>query len=373
MDCISQFYDEIITGASKGKIVFKDGSHLNIVFNTKIYEDNKEYIYEDETKKGIVVPTLIIKNKRAFNEALEEYVEEAYDYYNDDYDEEIDATPLLISATLFVDATTEDFNDPVNYIKRKTEFIRNSAYLDRGRSLGNSSELDSDILVHVDRGSIYNEAPEEFNIMVSNPKQAETLFDYYEMPVIRFGVSDDTAYIYAIQSKRKNKELTKYQKRINRALFKIGEGFDPNEDTEEKYGIGNLKDVSASFVVAISIFMGYLKTRGVDKVTVSPFSICRWNNKKLGNIERNIAFDGNAETLEKFNEEQTRIQSNLTEKFIRTFLRVAHHFNNINVTSYPFEQDSSLHLVDNGEVVCNNKLLEEVYSLSRTYERERSL
>ena len=58
---------------------------------------------------------------------------------------------------------------------------------------------------------------------------------------------------------------------------------------------------------------------------------------------------------------QEFIQNNLTNKLIRTFLRLGVHYNNIDVISLPGEIDSILHIeIDNSKkVTCNNKLLYE--------------
>ena len=37
------------------------------------------------------------------------------------------------------------------------------------------------------------------------------------------------------------------------------------------------------------------------------------------------------------------IQRNLSDKLIRNFRRLAYHFNNINILSYPYEVDEMMH------------------------------
>ena len=66
------------------------------------------------------------------------------------------------------------------------------------------------------------------------------------------------------------------------------------------------------------------------------------------------------------------MQSNLTNKLIRTFLRLGCHFNNIEVDSFPFEVDSSLRIkIHDGEVIGNNYLLMEGYNLG-TMKRDKN-
>ena len=58
--------------------------------------------------------------------------------------------------------------------------------------------------------------------------------------------------------------------------------------------------------------------------------------------------------------EQNKIQSNITEKFIRTFYRGAHHFDNVEITSMPMELDDGLHLTVNKFEYSDNEILNEV-------------
>lgn len=62
--------------------------------------------------------------------------------------------------------------------------------------------------------------------------------------------------------------------------------------------------------------------------------------------------------------EQDYLQYNLTNKLVRTFLRLGCHYNNIDVLSFPYEVDSCLHIgINDNKVMCNNYLLYEIYKL----------
>ena len=54
---------------------------------------------------------------------------------------------------------------------------------------------------------------------------------------------------------------------------------------------------------------------------------------------------------------------NLTDKFIRTFLRLKYHFNSVKISSFPSELDFNLHLKLEDVLVGNNDFLNEVTSL----------
>ena len=49
-------------------------------------------------------------------------------------------------------------------------------------------------------------------------------------------------------------------------------------------------------------------------------------------------------SIEELDDQQLMIQNNLTKKFIRTFLSVAHHRNDIEVLNYPLDVDFNMRL-----------------------------
>ncbi len=362
-DPVKIFYEMIIPEAAQAKITAND-FELLIAFNTIIEEDKKKYEFDKEDIKGILVPTLYIKDKRTFELALRRYFSVASKYYTNE--------AIVILSLLFVDASTEDYNNPVEFINRKTNYLLNAQSQSQFFALGYLDTLGADLFIKQKKASIYLEAPMEF-IPILTPTENASGYNCYNFPAIRYGIDGDTAYIYAVQSKRKSKNEESFQKEINRKLYKIGEGFDSKKDNYETYGDGNLKDVSASFVVALTIFLGYLNSIGINNIKILPLSISSWNNKRLSNIRKNFDTDGNKETLDEIQKEHDAIQMNITNKLIRTFLRICHHFDSINVTSYPFENDSYLQLFNNGENECNNSLLRDVYSLSASYGRSKIL
>ena len=148
---------------------------------------------------------------------------------------------------------------------------------------------------------------------------------------------------------------------MNRKLFKIGENFDTKNDTYENYKEGNLKDVSASFVVASNIALGLLSSKGINDIVVPSILIERWNAKEKNIIVRSGREENKEEYIETNKDEHNEIQRNLTEKLLRTFLRIISHNNTFEVMSYPFDIDSSLHIRTSPELDCNNSLLNETF------------
>ena len=73
-----------------------------------------------------------------------------------------------------------------------------------------------------------------------------------------------------------------------------------------------------------------------------------------------------SDEAEQLMDAQIKIQYNLTDKFIRTFLRYRYHYNNIDVLDYPYTVGANLIMKFNDKPVeCNNKLLFETDMLMR--------
>ena len=152
-----------------------------------------------------------------------------------------------------------------------------------------------------------------------------------ELPSIKFGIDEDKVYIYAIQSSKNNTDSA-FMKWVNRRLYKVGVGYDSSLDDDE-----SLQDITASFLYVLSIAIAYFKNLGIDNIIVPSILIERWNNKKIAN---RMKMKRGKITLDEYNEKeeyQDYLQSNLTNKLIRTFLRLGCHFNNIDIKSFPFE------------------------------------
>lgn len=351
MDILTTFYNDFINEAKNGTI--SSYFTYNILFETLIKEDNLK-IANSSKREGVITPLLIINNKRLFNELLIEYVNLAIDFYKDsNYLKEIVTSAKniniykVIMATLLSNASYDDFDHPEEFLQRRINFIKNFNRENYETDIINI--LNSTLEISVLPDEIYQETPGR---MIIRLKREE---EFYELPQIKFGISNDTCYIYAIQNSASNN--SEYAKRINRMLYKLNKGFDESINMPDIYGIENLKDISMSFLIAINILFGYLKSIGVNNVVVNSILPVRWNAKR-------IAIDKRYKDSEMHNEhvlEQNKIQSNLTEKLLRTFLRLNIHYDGIKVTSYPFDRDTCLHLDINSMSESNNEILTETF------------
>lgn len=362
MEILSIFYNDILKEAKSGKV------DCYFMFNISFNNNLESYDNDD------MIPLLNIKNKEEFNKLLIEYVYKARNHY--DLSKYIDGfidnkeyyINKLIMTLLWSNATYEDFNDPVTFLRNQISFIDDNTFeeFNDRKVIGYSEILDGEIEIENIKESIVNETP--YSIQISINKDNER----YYFPRIRYGISNNKCYIYALQNELESDENIK--KKTNRKLFKIGENFNSELDNKEIYDIGNLKDVTSSFVVSVNMFLGLLISKNITEIEVSSILIERWLAK-----EKYITLKG--ESLEKkgINSEEyikdekdkhIGLQSNLTEKYIRTFLRVINHYKDFNIESYPFELDSSLHfnICENSE--CNNSLLNETFLITSRYKNK---
>lgn len=352
--CLDIFYNNIIKEALNGRI---DSYFMyNVIFNTNI--ENKQIYNVNSNYGDIIIPTLTINNKKQFDDLLIEYVNVCLNYYDDSffeeeilndklYDDNKTCKEKTILALLFANATIDDFKEPCDFLRRRISFIENTR-LD-SINIGYSELLNTDLVISIKKDIINNETPSKFVLKTT---------DNYTFPEIKFGIYNNIAYIYAIQNIQQESN-----KSINRKLYKIGEGFDDKADNYSLYGIGNLKDITPSFLLAANVFIAYLHSINIDNIVVSSILLERWNSKKITNYikYKNNKIDEN--TYNELNNIQVNIQSNLTEKLLRTFLRLKYHYSGIDITAYPFDIDSNLHLSVTSLDNCNNNLLLETSRL----------
>lgn len=367
MNDIRVFYDEIINEASTGRVdcFFM----MNLLFSTYLKEENKTIEAKKDDDGRYLIPTLVIKNKESFNKLLTEYLTLARTKYDlTKYYEALEFSDIknheqvinkLILTTLWANATYDDFSDSEEFLRKQISFLKDNTFSEYNEPtiIGYSEMLGGYVEIENISEPILNETPNSLKISLVEPETNEK----YTFPLVRYGIKDDKCYIYAVQKNKKFDIDNNFKKKVNRKLFKIGENFDTKNDTYENYKEGNLKDVSASFVVASNIALGLLSSKGINDIVVPSILIERWNAKEKNIIVRSGREENKEEYIETNKDEHNEIQRNLTEKLLRTFLRIISHNNTFEVMSYPFDIDSSLHIRTSPELDCNNSLLNETF------------
>ena len=359
---IQKIFEELITEASIGKVIIEDES-WPIAFNTEIVEKNKTYKTENNFS------TLIIKNEKEFFKLLRKYlkIELKKNRKTPNFYKDINRNKIkwLISY-LFVNASSSDFSNPNEYIRREISFLEDKTldFLDESFEVNLDNILNSKLIIKREVSPTTMETPNKITLSLVKRINDEELV--YRLPSIYYGIDNDTCYIYSIlspKSKKDSSELeNKYDKKINRLLYKLNSGiketkeyFDYKEGISTYYPEGNITDVTHSFVLSLSIFLGILKSKNITKVKAVPYLPVRYDSRYITAKEKEDK-EKQLELLERNNE----IQNNITNKFIRTFLRLSSQDKSISIESYPYEVDDYLTIRLNKQNNVSNELLSDV-------------
>mgnify|MGYP003290978502 CR=1 FL=1 len=377
---IDIFYSDIVPSVIKGRTVVDDTSYY-INYNVVISGVSVSEINSD-------IPTLYIKNTEEFNKYLVKYIVKETEFLQENIfvgesnlHKNLDEQIRFSLMNLFIDATSNDFNNPVEYLKLRISFLENdslSKEFSDYKSIYNFDDNDCHIESFVKAQHPSYETPYAFcSQIVSDDGK-----DKFDLPKIRYGIKDDgykkEVYIYAIQGEKKKNVLNRFEKKINRYLFKINKGVVKDEEylKYEKYlelGIDeiypeNVVDVTPKAVLALTVFLKVIKDMGIDKVTVVPYLPVRYDSKLKGkkaylDLFKEIYFKNEMDKkYSKVNQEMEDNQFNITNKFIRTFNRVNYHLNNMSNIIYPFEIDDKMHFVINDEVSVTEHLINNTYN-----------
>lgn len=367
---MNEILTQIIEEAAQESIII-DGDLFPVAFNTVIYEDGKEVL---RTNSNDNYPTLIIKDMAKFIDKLVEYIELALIKINKfpsfSKNAERNKVKFLITY-LFVNATTEDFSNPIELLERNIAFLNDDTfdYLKAGILIPLNSFDKSSILIKNSSQSAFMETPNKMEISLVKDGKS------YVLPSISYGIRVNNnkreTYVYTIiNPKSKKEELTteqiKYSKKIGRELYKLNNGVLDSESEEYKAYISgnnqyypeNISDVSPSAVLSLLIFMGILETENIDKIKIVPYLPIRFFSRQI--FAQNQTDKARVQELE---ERNITLQNNITNKFIRTFRRVAFHLKELEVTSLPYEGSEYLEMhLKNTPQPLNNDILNDVYN-----------
>lgn len=345
LSVLNTFYNSLVKEASEGRVdcYFK----FNVCFGTYI-RDLDCFIPSKINNKNYLVPILVINDFDLFNNLLVQYVDMSLNYYKDEpYFQELDELDdsffykqKMVLCLLWSNATIGDFNNPEEYLKKRINFMRN--YMEEKIYLGFSSVLKANLECIIFKDRIFNETP---NSIVFKAYLDDKV---YYFPVIRFGISDDIVYIYAMQKNIKFVGEETFSKKINRQLYKVNEGVDINDKS-----CPNIMNVTSSFVVAGDLFIWLFNELGFKNFkAISPLPI-RWNSKNIKNQKSGFA-------CLKLKEKQD--YENATKKFFNTFRRISYHNNNL----YALQNGENLEIkVSEFEDYTNNKVFNEIKSLTK--------
>ena len=286
---------------------------------------NTAYNYSDRGLGKVVclnelLPTLQIKDSEKFKENIYNYIQAYFEsdkkythaeLINDIFFKEDNKLKYALT-NLFINAAYEDFEDINRYVKMRTEFIKSDLVNQHKEWVyaGDFEDVkDAHILYRMQECIDCYETPDRLEVKVQRTLPSGEVEEMY-MPSVLFGVYKNTAYVYTIQNLRHHKtEPSQLQTDLNRAKFKLNRLIDEDD-----------QDIEPFSLVSASILTGFLKSVNVNKIQINNFLPIRYSAKESANIKRS---KGDEDKLLQLQEEQQRIQDNLTSKFTNTFYRVA--------------------------------------------------
>lgn len=371
MDTVNIFYNEILSEGATGVIDCE--FPIRVIFNTIITEDNT-FLKADQSFQKVIIPTLIISNKEAFNKALIEYVNNALAFYTEKRLSYVKNPIKYIIGSAMANMTASDFQNPCNYFKRLTNFLQAQSFqsLQGRNTVGFSKILNSNIEFTINKEPLHEEAP--YSIQIYATKQDNGSVLEYKFQTIRFGISDNKVYIYAIQHSSRNEmqendKTKEHQKQINRKCFKANEGVDVNNA---------LSNVNPGAVIALSIFISILHSLNIKEILIPPFLLQRWNDKEIKYtlIEREYGGRELPENIKiryikakEENNQHEALQRNINEKLKNALYRINYHFSN---TMLSKTDDYGIALSLGNTFESENKILNELSELSQEYIKSRN-
>lgn len=355
---IEKIFDDFLLEAKKGLVEIKQKDDEIFSFNIKF---NHGPVSDFDNN----YPNLNLTNKEKLIEKLNIYLKEVTSLYGYNQMLDIENNIKMQLVRLFANATYTDFSNPISFLEKRINFIKDNTFkyfnhkliLDNVSSLNNSSIFASSL-----KHDLVYETPYVFSVTIENE-------GVYHLPLISYGISDNTCYIYAIQNT--NNEINKYSKIIKRCLYKI------NGDVHDDYELDNIKDVSPSAIMALTIFLDCLEKNGISDIKVISYLPVRHYAKEVSNEKKanylkkykNLELAEFEKIKNELDFEQLRIDKNITDKFIRDFRRLDYHFDNLEITSYPMDMDEYMHLKISPFTSSNNEVLNEIVSGLNNYKK----
>lgn len=358
---INKIIDEVIYEMQYGKV------DADIILFMKMHTNNSSHFE--------ITPVLNLDNKELLYSKIDEYTTIFKNVPNFLLSDTKEKYLKRVITILFSNMSIDDFNDPCLYVQRQINFRNNRLLEDKSIE---APFFESQIDIEIEHSG--KETPYCFSPTLVNG------CNFYILPTISYGISDDTCYVYAIQDCNPH-EKNPYHDKIKRKLYKLNSGVYDNESDEYKeYKSGgsefypeNISDVSPGAVLSLTLFLNEVYKKGISKVKAISYLPIRYENKikdlakyTLNLCKQRSLYISKSEKekiyLELINK-QKYIQRNITEKFIRTFYRVAYHFSNVNIISLPMELDDGLHITLSEFERSNNEMLNEIINKSNNKTR----
>lgn len=345
---IEQIFNVIKEEARNSKIVLIDDSYERVIrigFN----------VVESKTQENL--PNFYIRDKEKFNKLLSEYIIIALDFY--ELDETYDNIKKVLTF-LWSNITIEEMNSLELYLEKYIKFISDNILFNKNGSKETSL---GKLKYEIAKQSIQQETPYCFKSYFEKDNNGE--ISRFSLPRISYGISDGICYVYAVQNKdSKINSNPKYNLEVKDTINTINSGV-------KKY-----RNVTPSFVVALSLFISFLKENGISKIKVeTPLPIRQNNRDMVTNYKielKTMSGELKEETLDVFKEELIKKKLNddfnSTTKFVNCFNRLKVHFDNIFLSK---NELSSGIIVEVINLLTDNSFLQEVVKQDFDRKEER--
>lgn len=371
---IDLFYNELVEEVNKNQTI-KIGDSI---FQFPFFIKTNELI--DIPEEGL--PVLQIKDKETFDSLLTEYIYK-HEYFINENEDLKELLPACCGSTnrkeiikyllavLWQNATEEDFKDPILYLKNRNEFL--DSY-NRLENVEMTAILDDEKEYYISSRICKQlpslETPYYLKSTIYHYNE-EGKFETYSLPRISFGICDNKAYVYSIQTKNHQKiDLTSFEKKINRYLYKANEDVLESEEFLEyknqisSYYPENISDITVNSLYSLVMLFELFKRLDINEVECITYLPLRYLAKKRSNESKNDILNNlyiNLGFMEEVKKDTVDFeQQNITDKFVRTFNRYCYHFEEATITSYPFEQSSNLKISINDNKTDSNHILNKV-------------
>lgn len=323
-DFVWQVFKEIVREAKDGDIVIDDW-HYHMGFFIKDADGTK--------------PILFIHNEDAFSSLLFMYINEVHSYLqknpkfltdqflfwqeNGEIDSHYYVKALL--TFLLANMTYDDFLEPEEFILRKIhsfdekifqKYVREEVlFYDMETMFGIFSRFSHlNLLVKRTNEPLSKASFHALEFTLQAEKES------YTLPKIYYEINNGTCFITGIQ--RKKEEKTKFHKDLERVLYKI------DHDVP-----GDYKNIEPNILFSLTLFFAFLEKEEIYKVEANAFYPLQ-SDLKIYKLSKNV-----------LNEEMyQRIFYNTVNRFFEAFARLAYHFPEYVIISYPTDYKMSVGL-----------------------------
>lgn len=278
------------------------------------------------------IPIFTIDDSDRFEEALKQYLQAVEETNIKSTQMNARHNERYFIFNIWKNATNYDFQNPVDFIKRYTDFIKDDTFSQYDDLTVLGKYENNMLMVKREEDDYGFETPYIMHFSLTNGKYI------YNLPWVRYGITkkadgEKMAYIYALQNMDPSPNES-YNMQIRKSINKVNSG------------VNKFRNVTPSSIATLGIFLGMLEREGIHSIRVPDFLIGRYGRFCNADSEK----------------ETDRIQTNLTDKFLRNFLRLSQQLDNVNLEG--FDGFLWVKLRENNEL-SNRSALHTLYNLGR--------